>query len=256
MRFIANFCLVLRDTWSRYTHTHAFTHALPAELLFSRRNAIVTHFQGQLTRLNCNCCCCYSDNSNSCCYGHTSVKVVWPKDVGISLTTIRLQQMWIIAAVHFLFPNRRPMRSMVFRICRIYSLCASWSVNRNNFRGRHKTAKATTKCCDYDIYKIIRFVLHKWQNDKNNMHSELTLKLAPVKVRLSVSAGEDYSDSNNNNNNSNTDNNNWDNNKNNEWSRLQQRIVDCKIPISRKGKCRKGNLTITSKIKGYKDKNN
>lgn len=243
-----------------HTHAHEFTHALPAVLLFSRRNAIVTHFQGQLTRLNCssNCCCCYcySDYSNSCCYGHTSVKVVWPKDVGISLTTIRLQQILIIADVHFLFPNRRPMRSMVFRICRIYSLCASWSVTRNNFRGRHKTAKATTKRCDYDIYKIIRFVLHKWQNDKNNMHSELTLKLAPVKVRLSVSAGEDYSDSNNNNNNSNTDNNNWYNNKNNEWSRLQQRIVDCKIPISRKGKCRKGNLTITSKINGYKDKNN
>lgn len=156
---------VIRDRDTRtQTHAHEFTHALPAVLLFSRRNAIVTHFQGQLTRLNCSSnSCCYSDNSNSCCYGHTSVKVVWPKDVGISLTTIRLQQMWIIAAVHFLFPNRRPMRSMVFRICRIYSLCASWSVTRNNFRGRHKTAKATTKRCDYDIYKIIRFVLHKWQ---------------------------------------------------------------------------------------------
>lgn len=195
MRFIANFCLVVRDTWSRYTHTHEFTHALSAVLLFSRRNAIVTHFQAQLTRLNGSSnsfCCCYSDNSNSCCYGHISVKVVWPKDVGISLTTIQLQQMWIIADVHFLFPNRRPMRSMVFRI---YSLCASWSVTRNNFRRRHKTATATTKCCDYDIYKIICFVLHKWQKQQAQRTDS---KTGPVKVRLSVSAGEDYSDNNNN----------------------------------------------------------
>lgn len=155
---------VIRDRDTR-THTRIHTcRAGCAPLLTPQRNcdpflgAIDTTHGSSKT-----CCCGYSDNSNSCCYGHISVKVVWPKDVGISMTTIRLQQMWIIADVHFLFPNRRPMRSMVFHICRIYSLCASWSVTRNNFRRRHKTAKATTKRCDYDIYKIICFVLHKWQ---------------------------------------------------------------------------------------------
>lgn len=224
MRFIANFCLVVRDTWSRYTHTHTNSH-MPCRLCSSSHAAtqLWPIFRRNWHDDCCYSCCCYSDNSNSCCYGHISVKVVWPKDVGISMTTIRLQQMWIIADVHFLFPNRRPMRSMIFRICRIYSLCASWSVTRNNFRRRHKTAKATTKRCDYDIYKIICFVLHKWQKQYAQRTDS---KTAPVKVRLPVSAGEDYSDSNNNNSST-------DNNKRQQVQQQEQLVKQAAVKGSR-----------------------
>lgn len=93
MRFIANFCLVVRDTRSRYTHTHTNSH-MRCRLCSSSHAAtqLWPIFRRNWHDDCCYSCCCYSDNSNSCCYGHISVKVVWPKDVGISLTTIRLKK--------------------------------------------------------------------------------------------------------------------------------------------------------------------